>query len=71
MATDYVWPLKKDAQGFATGAEEHSTREDRTWPRGLMAELEPLNVTEARLSPATASRSPPPGRRGHAVRDIL
>lgn len=74
MATDYVWPLKKDAQGFATGAEEHSTREDRTWPRSLMAELEPLNVTEARLPPAELDRllvSRLPAVEGYAVRDIL
>ena len=74
MATDYVWPLKKDEQGFATGAEENSTREDRTFPKSLMAELEPLNVTEARLSPAELERlgiSRLPAVEGYAVRDIL
>jgi predicted AlkP superfamily phosphohydrolase/phosphomutase len=74
LATDYVWPLKKDAQGFATGSEENPAREDRTWPRELMKELEPLNVTEARLSKEELDGlgiSALPAMQGYAVRDIL
>jgi len=74
MATDYVWPLKKDEQGFATGSEENPAREDRTWPRELMKELDPLNATEARLSKeelASLRISDLPTVQGYAVRDIL
>ncbi len=74
MASDYVWPLKKDEQGFDTGMEEDSAREDRTWPRELMKELDPLNVTEARLSKAELAKlgiSDLPKLKGYEVREIL
>lgn len=74
MATDYAWPLKKDARGFATGTETDPGREHRTWPASLMAELDPLNRTEASVEPAELERlriSSIPKAKGYAVRDIL
>ena len=74
MASDYVWPLKKDEQGFDTGIEEDPAREDRTWPRELMKELDPLNVTEARLSKEELQRlgvADLPPVNNYNVREIL
>ncbi|MDP6540652.1 MAG: alkaline phosphatase family protein [Planctomycetota bacterium] len=74
MITDYAWPLRKDERGFATGTDPAIDREDRTWPRELMAELEPLNLTEARLSSERLDElkiSAIPPVRGYAIRDIF
>ncbi|MFH0943731.1 MAG: alkaline phosphatase family protein [Planctomycetota bacterium] len=74
IATDYAWPLRKDSQGFATGSDAQVKREARTYPPELMKELEPLNLTEARLTAKALdelgiSAIPPTG--GYAIRDIL
>ena len=74
IATDYAWPLRKDAGGFATGSDAKVKLEARTYPPELMAELEPLNLTEARLTPQALGElgiSAIPPTRGYAIRDIL
>ena len=74
LATDYAWPLKKDRQGFATGSDASTKRERRTYPEALMTELEPFNLTEARLAPGELERlgiTAIPHLQGYAIRDIL
>lgn len=74
LATDYAWPLRKSREGFATGSDVRTQRERRTYPEALMSELEPFNLTEARLLPGELERlgiAAIPRIEGYAIRDIL
>lgn len=74
FCSDYTWPLKKDRQGFAVGRDATLELSHRTWPEGILAEIEPFLVTPESLSPLERiemglDRIPLTG--GYAVAEIL
>jgi predicted AlkP superfamily phosphohydrolase/phosphomutase len=74
MCSDYTWPLRKDEQGFATGEDTSQTRSYRTYPEDLIAELDPLLLTESRLSRQELDSlgvQKIPSVQGFAVREVF
>jgi predicted AlkP superfamily phosphohydrolase/phosphomutase len=74
LCSDYTWPIRKDEQGFATGEDFETERSFRTYPEGLMRELDPLLLTESRLSQGALDslgilKIPPV--QGYAVREVF
>ena len=72
--SDYTWPLKKDRQGFATGRDDGLDLSRRTYPAGILREVEPFLITQDTVSDQQRmalglDRIPP--TRGYAVADIL
>jgi predicted AlkP superfamily phosphohydrolase/phosphomutase len=74
MCSDYTWPVKKNEQGFATGEDTTQARSFRTYPESLMRELDPLLLTESRLSKEALDSlgilAIPPVQ-GNAVREVF
>lgn len=74
LCSDYTWPLRKDEQGFATGEDFGSDRSFRTYPESLMREIDPLLLTESRLSEAQLDSLGVlaiPAVEGYAVREVF
>ncbi len=74
IASDYTWPLKKDAEGFATGTDPDLERPARTYPPELMQELEPFNLVESRMTAEelrALGLDAIPNMEGYAVRDMM
>ena len=74
MATDYTWPLAKDARGFATGVNPELDFPGRTYPDELIRELEPYNKVESRMDPAELDAlgiTAVPPVDGYAIRDMF
>src|SRR5262245_30550940 len=74
LCSDYTWPVRKDEQGFATGEDFDTERSFRTYPESLMRELDPLLLTESRLSKEQLDslgilKIPPV--QGYAVREVF
>jgi predicted AlkP superfamily phosphohydrolase/phosphomutase len=74
LCSDYTWPLRKNDQGFATGEDTTQARSYRTYPEDLMRDLDPLLITESRLTRSQMdslgiSKIPP--IQGHAIREVF
>ena len=74
LASDYTWPLAKSTRGFATGSQPDLRLPSRTFPAGLMDELQPMIETEQNTSDgelAALGILDIPETEGYAVRDMM